>query len=436
MGNIIKCSYEPLGQAYNECRVLDRYIPKGERPMNQERKGFIKGIISGILITAVIVFIYTGVNITLIPARIEGFKKQEWYSFMQKANELVAILDTNYYEEVDKEKMFDGMYYGLVASIGDPYTTYMDTERFQSFISDTEGSYAGIGVYVSMDPEDGLLTIMQVFPGSPAEDVELQPGDKIVGVNGEDVMGLDDSEIIKKIKGPENTTVNLTIVRQSEGKSFDKELERRKIEVPTVEHEMLDGGIGYIKVLGFDAVTDQQFLDALIDLEKQGLKGLVVDLRNNGGGILDVALNITDLFVPEGIITYTIDGQGDKEVHSTRDDVYFNKPLTVLVNGNSASASEIFTGAIKDYEVGTVIGTTTFGKGLVQKPYVLNDGSAVKVTISRYYTPDGHYINKTGIEPDMEVELPENYRFKAKIPEEFDTQLNAAKDVLEEQIQQ
>lgn len=402
--------------------------------MNQN-KGFFKGLAVGIVISILVYILYTGINIALIPTTDNGFAKKEWYEFMDKANDVIGILDTYYYEDIDYEKMFDGMYYGLVASIGDPYTMYMDAERFQSFITETEGSYAGIGVSVSQDPDDGILTIMQVFPGAPAETAGLQPADKIIGVEGTNVIGMDSNEIIKMIKGPEDTKVTLTIARQSEGRNFESVVTRGLIEVPTIDYKMMDDSIGYIQVISFDAVTDDQFLEALIDLEKQGLNGLVIDLRNNPGGILDVALNITDLFIPEGIITYTIDGEGKKEVYETKDNVFFNKPLTVLVNGNSASASEIFTGAIKDYDVGTVIGTTTFGKGLVQKPFMLNDQSAVKVTISRYYTPNGDFINGTGIEPHMEVELAEENQYRMSVPYEEDLQLQAAVDQIESQIE-
>lgn len=404
--------------------------------MKEGRKGFIKGLILGIFICLLVGGAVKGFNLFLIPARVDGFSRTDWNDFMAKSNDIKAILDTYYFEDIDSEKMKQGMYYGQVSSIGDPYTTYMDKERFESYMEDTEGSFAGIGVYVTMDPKDGLLTVTQVFPGSPSEEADLRPGDKVVAVDGESMVGMDDKEVIKRIKGPENTKVQLSIYREDEDEPLEKELTRRKIEVPTVETKMLENNIGYMKVLGFDAVTDEQFLKELVALEKNSLNGLIIDLRNNGGGYLDVALNMTDLFVPEGIITYTIDGKGNRKDYKTADNVYFNKPLVVLVNEYSASASEIFTGAVKDYGVGTIVGNTTFGKGLVQKPYLLRDGSAVKVTVSRYYTPNGNYINKTGIEPDVSVELPKEFRRKASVPEESDTQLEAALDTINQQMNQ
>lgn len=396
------------------------------------KKSFIKGIAVGIICTIFVYVIFTGINIYSLPGG--GLSKTEWYHFMSKANTMLTVLDKKYIEDLDYDKMVEGMYYGLIASVGDPYTMYMDKDRFSSFMEETEGTYAGIGVSVSTDPDDGLLTIMQVFKHAPAEASGIMTQDKIIGVNGEDVSSLDSNEIIKKIKGPEGTDVDLTIYRQSEGKSIDIKVTRQTIEVPTVEHKMLDDNIGYIQIISFDEVTTEQFAKAFQELQNEGMEGLVIDLRNNPGGRLDVVLKITDLFVPQGNITYTIDANGDRKDYPTVDNVYFNKPLAVLVNGFSASASEIFSGAVKDYEVGTLVGTTTFGKGLVQNLYPLTDGSAVKVTISKYFTPNGNYINKTGIEPDVAIETPEEYLYRTYIPYEEDVQLQKAQEVVNDQL--
>lgn len=408
----------------------------GQQKHPKRQAGFGLGILVGVSSAIVVYLLLVVANIATLPnTQNARFSKNEWNAFINKANTINQILDAKFIDEMDNKKMLDGMLYGMTAALGDPYTTYLDKERFKKVMEDTDGSYVGIGVSVLQDPDDGFLQIMQVFEGSPAEAAGLQGQDKITMVNEESMAGLESAEVIKKIKGPANTKVNIKVYRASEKKSLTIEVKRDKIVMDTVKSKMMEDKIGYIQITGFDGVTKEQFLEEYRQLVKEGMNGLVVDLRNNPGGRLDIVNDILDEFLPQGIITYTIDAQGVRTEYKTKDNKYFNKPLAVLVNGNSASASEIFSGAVKDYGVGSIVGTTTFGKGKVQTIYPLRDGSALKLTISKYYTPNGDYIHGTGIEPNVKVELPEEYKYRTVIPEEVDQQLDAARELIEKQLQ-
>lgn len=414
---------------------MEDYIQDQEnRKRSKKKSGFGLGIIVGVTLTIGVYLLLIMVNVASLPS-FEGalYSKQEWSQFVTKANTISAILDAYYIKDLDKEKMKDGMYYGLAAAVGDPYTNYLDKEKYSEFQEGSDGTYAGIGVSV-LETQDGFLQISQVFEGSPAEKAGLQGEDKITSVNGDYVGGLESRVVIKRIKGEPGSKVTLTIFRKSETKSFDVDVTRAKIETPTVTSKMLEDKIGYIRLTGFEGVTQRQFLEHFNKLKADGMKSLVVDLRNNPGGRLDIVTGILEEFLPQGIITYTIDAQGNKEEHRTSNNIYYNEPLAVLVNGNSASASEIFTAAVKDYEVGTIVGTTTFGKGLVQTLYPLPDGSALKLTIAKYYTPKGNYIHGTGVAPDLEVQPLDEYKYRTIIPEDKDPQLDAAKDVLKKQM--
>lgn len=406
-----------------------------EKAPKRRQSGFGLGILVGIASTVIVYLLLVVTNVASLPTNPNArFSKNEWNTFIQKANTITNILDAKFIDEMDNKKMQDGMLYGMTAALGDVYTTYLDQERFQKLMEDTDGTYVGIGVSVLQDPDDGFLQIVQVFTGSPAEKAGLQSGDKIINVNEESMAGLEQEEVIKKIKGPKDTQVKITVYRASEKDSFTLDVGRDRIIMDTVKSKMLENNIGYIQITGFDGVTAKQFKEEFAGLKSKGMESLVVDLRHNPGGRLDIVNDILDEFLPKGIITYTIDAQGQRQEYVTRDNVYFNKPLAVLVNENSASASEIFSGSVKDYGVGTIVGTTTFGKGKVQTIYPLNDGSALRVTISKYYTPNGDYIHGTGIEPDIKVELPKEYKYRTTIPEDVDDQLNAAIDILEKQM--
>lgn len=350
-----------------------------------------------------------------------------------KLSRIKSIIDTYYLNEVDEEKMIEGMYKGLVSSLEDPYSVYYTKDEFAALMESSSGSYCGIGAYVSQDVKTGVITIVKPFEGGPAYEAGVLPGDIIYKVLGEEVTGKDLSEIVGKMKGEEGTTVDIEIIRQGESEPIKLTIERRTVEVPTISYEMLDDKVGYIQIAEFDEVTGPQFRSAIEDLDKQGMKGLVIDLRNNPGGLLDTVCDMLDRMLPEGLIVYTEDKNGTRteEVKSTADES-FDKPLVVMINGNSASASEVFAGAIQDYGVGTILGTTSFGKGIVQSVIPLSDGSGVKVTVSKYYTPKGRNIHEIGIEPDVVVELKDELKTKVTIDKSEDNQLQEAIKIINE----
>jgi carboxyl-terminal processing protease len=350
-----------------------------------------------------------------------------------KISKIKSIIDKYYLNEIDEEKMAEGMYKGLVSSLEDPYSVYYTKEEFDSLMESSSGSYYGIGAYVSQDVKTGDITIVKPFEGGPAYEAGMLPGDVIYKVLGEEVSGKDLSEVVGMMKGEEGTTVDVEIIRKGESEPIKLTIERRKVEVPTISYEMLDNNVGYIQIAEFDEVTGPQFRSALTELENQGMKGLVIDLRNNPGGLLDTVCDMLDRMLPEGLIVYTEDKNGNRteEVKSTAKES-FDKPLVVMINGNSASASEVFAGAIQDYGIGTILGTTSFGKGIVQSVIPLSDGSGVKITVSKYFTPKGRNIHGIGITPDVVVELKEDLKNKVTIEKSEDNQLQEAIKIINE----
>ncbi|HEX3022323.1 MAG TPA: S41 family peptidase, partial [Lachnospiraceae bacterium] len=349
-----------------------------------------------------------------------------------KVAKIESIIDTYYLNETDEGTMAEGIYKGMLESLNDRYSVYYTKEEFDALMESTSGEYYGIGAYVSQDVKTGVITIVKPFVNGPAYEAGILPGDIIFKVLGEEVTGKDLSEIVSKMKGAEGTTVDIEVVREGETEPMKFTVERRKIEVPTIEYEMLEDKIGYISVAEFDEVTASQFRDAIDDLEKQGMKGLIIDLRNNPGGLLTTVCDMLDRMLPEGLIVYQEDKNGKRidEQKSTGEE-QFTKPLVVMVNGNSASASEVFAGAIQDYGIGTILGTTSFGKGIVQSVIPMTDGSGVKVTISKYFTPKGRNIHGIGIEPDVVVDLKDELKKKVVVKKSEDNQIQEAIKVIE-----
>ncbi|MCI5882195.1 MAG: S41 family peptidase [Lachnospiraceae bacterium] len=336
------------------------------------------------------------------------------------------VIDTYFYkEDVDKDAMVDGIFKGMVESLGDPYSEYYSKEELESLYQDSFGVYYGVGAYVSLDTATGLAKVSGIIADSPAEEADLRAEDIIYKVDDVDVTGMSLQETVSLIKGDENTTVKLTLIR--DGKEIEKEVTRRKVESPTVKFEMLDDGMAYIQITEFDTVTVDQFTEAMAMARGNDMKGLILDLRSNPGGNLSSVVSIAKQMLPKGLIVYTEDRDGNREEYSCDGSKELDVPMVVLVNGNSASASEILAGAIKDYGIGTLVGTTTFGKGIVQRPIELSDGSAVKLTISSYYTPNGINIHGIGIEPDVECEFDSERYYSDKA---YDNQLEKAKEVL------
>lgn len=336
------------------------------------------------------------------------------------------VIDTYFYkEDVDKDAMVDGIFKGMVESLDDPYSEYYSKEELESLYQDSFGVYYGVGAYVSLDTTTGLAKVSGIIADSPAEEADLRAEDIIYKVDDVDVTGMSLQETVSLIKGDENTTVKLTLIR--DGKEIEKEVTRRKVESPTVNFKMLDDGMAYIQITEFDTVTVDQFTEAMAMARGNDMKGLILDLRSNPGGNLSSVVSIAKQMLPKGLIVYTEDRDGNREEYSCDGSKELDVPMVVLVNGNSASASEILAGAIKDYGIGTLVGTTTFGKGIVQRPIELSDGSAVKLTISSYYTPNGINIHGIGIEPDVECEFDSERYYS---DEAYDNQLEKAKEVL------
>lgn len=292
------------------------------------------------------------------------------------------------------------------------------------------GVYSGVGITMSVDSETGYILVVKVNKNSPAAEAGIKADDYITAVEGESVIGMDTSDVANKVRGEEGTTVDVTFVRN--GETFTKTLTRKSIEEETVEYEMLENNTGYILVSKFEVVTADSFKEAMDDLKAQGMKRLIVDLRDNPGGSVDVANQLGEYLIPKGILTYIEDKAQNRKDYECSGDLQWNGPLAVLINGNSASASEIIAGAVKDYGTGKLIGTKTYGKGIVQTTTALSDGSAVKYTFAKYYTPNGENIHGKGIEPDVEVELDDINKTNG-YSKETDNQLKKAIEVLNEE---
>lgn len=349
-----------------------------------------------------------------------------------KLGVLQDAIEKYYLEEVDPQQLEEGMYAGLLEALDDPYSVYYTAEELQEIYDKTRGVYYGIGAYIGMDTATGYAVITKLIENTPAWDSDLQPGDLIYKVEGEEVYGMDTSEIVAKIKGEEGTPVTITVARPS-GVAYeyiDVTINRAKINSPTVEFKMLENGIAYIEITEFDDITLDQFNEALAEARGSGMKGLILDLRGNPGGNLTTVVEIAKKILPEGLIVYTEDKYGEREEYRCDGANPLEVPLVVLIDRNSASASEILAGAIKDYGVGTLVGTTTFGKGIVQRIMQLTDGSAIKLTISKYYTPNGYNIHGIGIAPDVEVP----YDGELFRNEERDNQLEEATRIMNEML--
>ncbi len=395
-----------------------------------DKKSFFKGLVAGILVMV----LCTGA-LRLVSVRRAGSSSGNTASMTmdQKIGTIANLLNKYYVEEVDFDKMEEGAYAGIVDSLGDPYTSYMPASQLKDFYDDINGSFYGIGVEVVMDPQSSTVLVVAPIENTPAYEAGIQPGDRIIKVNGADIRGKDINEIVGMIKGEEGTTVSVTVQRDSSGEILEMDLERGAVNVSSVRHEMLEDGIGYLRITQFNRNTYEQFMEAYNDLTQQGEKGLIIDLRNNPGGDFDVVKKIADELVPEGTLVYTIDKAGNRE-DTYSDAKCIQVPLCVLVNGYSASASEILSGAVQDLGAGKLVGTQTFGKGLVQGLYSLKDGSGIKITIQKYYTPKGVCIQGEGITPDYVVELPDTVTNVLHVGEEEDTQMQKAIEVIRAEL--
>lgn len=437
----------------NEIYAVDN--PQQSSGQNKQDKGgkfFCFGLITGLVVALLIVSAVfwvnrveaylTGQNIVAgrTDASKDSAKDDEAVTdedtavtpgMIEKLELIEKIIDTYFYEEdIDREILAEGAYKGMVEALGDPYSQYYTAEELAKLYEDSEGIYYGVGAYVSLDTVTGYAKISGVIAGTPAEEADLHADDIIYMVDGVDVYGMSLQEVVSLIKGEEGTTVHLTLVR--DGEEIEKDVMRRQVESPTVVYEMHENGMAYIQITEFDIVTVSQFEEAMTTAREEGMKGLIIDLRSNPGGNLSSVVDICRMLLPEGLIVYTEDRDGRRQEYKCDGKNEIEVPMVVLVDGNSASASEIMAGAIKDYGIGTLIGTTTFGKGIVQRPVEMSDGSAVKLTISSYFTPKGTNIHGIGIEPDVVCEFDAERYYSE---EKYDNQKEEAKKLLESMME-
>lgn len=387
-----------------------------------KNKQFQKGVLAGVLATVCVMSAgaagiwYAGGGSVLTDLSCTG-----------KLAYLERMIEQSYLGEKDEEKLKEGLYTGLIYGLDDLYSRYYTAEEYEQESSSSQGTYVGIGILMEKG-EEGGVRVSKCYEGGPGEAAGLQKGDVISAIDGEDITEAELSKVADKIRGTDKKEVTLTIHRKDVDQPMEISVEITDVEMPSVFHEMLEGQIGYIRITEFKGVTCEQYKKAFTDLQEQGMERMIVDLRDNPGGLLDSVCDILREILPEGLIVYTEDKNKDRTEETCDGKHQLQIPLAVLVNGNSASASEIFAGAVQDYGIGTIVGTTTYGKGVVQSVHQLSDGSAVKLTIANYYTPNGNNINKIGIHPDIEVSLDTSLLNKdmEEITHEEDNQLQEA----------
>ena len=383
------------------------------------KKGFFRGALCGALTMLIVVMIFD--------VLFNGNQSVLTSSTEKKLSTIYRLINAEflYTDEMSEEILNESAIKGYVEGLGDPFSVYYDAEETKSLMESTSGEFGGIGVGLTQNIDTMIISFTNVYEDSPGERAGFKEGDILYKVNGEEVTGQDLDQVVSKIRGEKGTEVELTVLRGEQMEEYTGTAIRDIIEVTTVSSELLEDSIGYIAVSGFEKVTYHQFEEAIEELKTQGMTGLIVDLRNNPGGNLSTVCEMTDLILPKGIIVYTEDKNGKKQMEMSDEEHQLDLPLVVLVNGNSASASEIFAGAVQDYGAGKIVGTTTYGKGIVQQIYSLSDGTALKITTSEYFTPNGRNIHGKGIVPDVVVE----YEYDEANPE-ADNQLQAAIDIL------
>lgn len=387
----------------------------------KQKNHFWKGALCGALAVLVIAI----VAFSLVIRSVSDSDDVVSDSTLWKLEAIEKLIDKYYLysDDIDREALQDALIKGYVNGLNEPYSVYYDEAETTALFESTSGTFGGIGVGIMQDTTSGLVTFTKLYKASPGEKAGFKEGDIVYKVNGEDVTGQDLDTIVSKIRGEIGTSVELTVIR--DGEEYTGTATRALIEEDTVVYEMKEEHLGYIQVTGFEDVTLKQFEEALDSLNSQGMKGLVIDLRSNPGGNLDVVVDMVDLILSEGTIVSVKDKNGKGKVYTAKEDCKLDVPLVVLINGYSASASEIFAGAVKDHKLGTLVGTTTYGKGIVQNIFDLQDGTSLKITSSEYFTPNGTNIHGIGVEPDVEIE----YEYDEADPKK-DNQLEKAIEIL------
>ncbi|MCI5944503.1 MAG: S41 family peptidase [Eubacterium sp.] len=411
----------------NENEITEVKVEEKEETKKKKKPGRIKKLILTLLVLAVgfsggLLFAYSGV--------LSG-GSLNYVSVIKKLNMLQEYIDAYYLDDYEQENLESGLLNGFMSGLGDPYSCYYTKEDYQSLTEEDSGEYKGIGITVMQDSLTGEVVIEQVMKDQPAYKAGIESGDVITAVDNEKVEGLRLNEVVHRIKHSKDEKVKISISREE--KELEFLVDKANIVIQSVESEMKEGTIGYISVSQFIENTDEQFIEAVDKLEKEGMTGLVLDLRDNGGGLVDSCVNMVSRIIPEGdLIVYTEDKNGGKIEYNSNSDKVLDVPIVILVNEDTASASEIMTGCLKDYGLAEVLGTQTFGKGIVQSIVPFVDGSAMKLTVAKYYTPKGNDIHKVGIEPDIKMEISETEWKAAQKNPEKDTQLKKAIRLLQQ----
>ena len=400
--------------------------------MEKEKKYRIYKIIMIIAISIFLTFMITSISLytyfTKNPIVIStnSSNSKDISSKLQKYKD---IIDKYYLGEVDESKLEEGAIKGYIEGLDDPYTEYISKEDMKSYLDDAMGNFVGIGIYMVKNTEVDRIQVLATIKGSPAEKAGVQPGDIIMSVDGVEYKGSDMTAAANNIKGDEGTKVNIEFLRGTETVKY--EITREKVKVNQIEGKVLTNNIGYIEFTSFDETTAEDFKAKYDELAKKGIQSLIIDLRNNDGGIVDKALEIADYITPkDSVLLYEVDKNGKETVKKAKKDPIINMPIVILTNENTASASEILSGALKDLGKAKIVGTKTYGKGVIQQILTLSDGSGLKVTIEEYQTPNRNKIHKIGIEPDEKVELPDTVKNVLSVKEEEDTQLQKAVEML------
>ena len=406
---------------------IENYKPeKKERVF--KKHGFILGMLSAFLCVILVCGLVLGLlsatgQILVIGQTGASTVKGEALlseEAVEKLDEIYQNINIYYYEDFEKDDLEGSLYKGLVEGLNDPYSVYYTEEEYEDLMVSTTGTYYGIGAGLSQDLDTMIVTITKVYRGTPAEEAGLKNGDVILAVDEWEATSMEVSELEQPISREAGTTVHMTIYRESTEETLEFDVERRHVELPSIEGEMLENGIGYIQITEFQSKTDEQFQEMLEKFKEQGMKGLIVDVRANPGGLLSSVVNLCDYILPQGLVVYIEDAFGNKEENKS-DKRCIEIPMVVLVDEHSASASEIFAAAMKEHQYATLVGKTTYGKGIVQNIIPLDDGDALKLTTAKYFTPNGNYIHEVGVSPDVEVE----YEYTGPEDEIYDKQYDS-----------
>lgn len=394
-------------------------------------KGMILGFFGAFLLLFLVVFTLQQLDVfDASKAFYRTSHKSLEKRINKKVNLLEAYIDKFYLNKIDDDTMAEEVYKGVINGLGDDYGEYYTKEEYENITQKSDGVYCGIGVTISQDAKTGVITVLQTSKNGPAQKAGIQEGDQLYAINGMTLFRKDISQVQALIKGGEDSRIKVTVLRDNKRLQF--KVKRKDFEEKTVFTTILSNRIGYMQVTGFKKVTRKQFSKAIKKMKKKNVKALIIDLRNNGGGLLDIGVDMLDEMLPKGLVVYSKDKEGNTTKEYAKSEDSFDKPVAILVNENSASCSEVFAGAMQDKERAVLVGTKTFGKGIVQGVFKLEDGSALKMTISKYYTPKGRNIHGKGLTPDILVELNDKKTKDRKTGKELDNQLKKAVEYLQE----